>query len=314
MNEGICFPFPSLRSLELLERPPPNDDIIASLQSLPLLESLALIWRAEWPFPEIAGMTRLCTLRLRVCKFPTGLGTKAFANHQQTISSLTTLHITHIRDRDYYELSGLSFPNLSVLNARNAGIRPWQTFNFVRSHPSLLEVNLSFGMTCRLEAILKLIDGTGVWYTSQNKDALEDPSLSFYINSEGVRVDLDIIEIDFNVPRTWADDIPNTRYASESFAFKRVPFDSLTMDTPPGARRPKYQATEFAIILADQMELVGDHTFAHFHEFFELAPRFPGVEVLRIRSRTPIPLGYACSDYFVCLPASLFSELSDRRC
>ena len=80
------------------------------------------------------------------------------------------------------------------------------------------------------------------------------------------------------------------------------------MDTPPGARRPKYQATEFAIILADQMELVGDHTFAHFHEFFELAPRFPGVEVLRIRSRTPIPLGYACSDYFVCLPASLFQN------
>lgn len=306
MDEGIRFPFPSLRSLELLERTPPNCDIMASLQSAPLLESLSLVWRSQWPFPAIEGMPNLRTLRLTV--YSVGISSsEQLTSPQLSISSLTTLHMACVHDDLNWEtFLGHKFPNLSVLNVQNISARPWKIFDFIHSHPSLLEVNLSFiyGTTIRLEAILKLIDGTGVWRAPNGETVFHNSGSSFYIAPGGTKVYLDVIEINFWSPRTFQDDIPNSRYATRSFAFKRVPLNPLTMKPPPSqelnARQPKYQAKEFAIMLANQHKLEArGHPFGHFHQFFALAHLFPAVEVLRVRSRTAIPVNYGFFDYLV---------------
>lgn len=302
------IPLPSLRCLELLESIP-NRSFTESLRTTPLLESLTLVWPENWPFPMADLPPELRTLRLNIVPHP-----NVYASPERpcschlSISSITTLQIVNFSDADWPDKYWLKskFPNLRVFNLQNTEASPRPVFDFVQRHPTILEVNIHFigDADVRLEAILKLIDGTGTWLPPEDLETYKEPGdpRCFYITTEGKKKYLDTPEMDEMSPITYPDDIPNTRYASESFAFKRVPLtpEATTWGKRDGSPHPRYQATEFAILLSDQdyLEFSG-RAFGHFHDFFLLADKFPVLQVLRVMSGTHIPMEYTFEEYIV---------------
>ena len=174
-----------------------------------------------------------------------------------------------------------------------------------------MEVNLGFDASThiRLEAILKLIDGTGTWHAPHNSETFLEGGRSFYLTSEKTRMYLDEPEVVLEEFRSYPDDIPGTHYITTDFAFKRTPLspEATKRDQRVGSPNPRYQATEFSIILNDQDYYLRDLgvTFGAFHEFFLLADRFPAVEILRVISEMSTVSEYNFSGYMVRVVVSV---------
>ncbi|KAK7695160.1 hypothetical protein QCA50_002350 [Cerrena zonata] len=278
LEEEMSFPFPFLRCLEFLDRAP-HRDIMSSLLSTPFLENLTMTWVETWAFPMIDRHRHLHTLRLKIIPSPCrySLPEKTYAClTEHELSSLTTLHIANYFEADWADHFWLQskFPNLRVINVQNTRATCRTVFDFVHCHPTLLEVNIGFidAIDIRLEAILKLIDGTGSWRTPGGLETFVERGnpRCFYVTTDGRRNYLDEPEMDMEKLTVFPDDIPNTRFTTASFAFKRVPLspEATQWDKREGSSKARYQATEFAILLSSQdfLEFSGA-AFGHFTSF-----------------------------------------------
>ena len=305
------FPFPSLRSLEVIECLPERN-IMHSLQDTRYLEHLTLAWQDTWPFPDISYTPNLRTLRLNIVYRPDHSIPTPFPSLDPCSASLTTLHLNNVLPGDWpahYWLE-LTFLQLRVLNVQHTSTAFQPVFDFVHRHPTLMEVNLDFESfkDIRLEAILKLVDGTGSWCTPSGCGTFVEGNRRFYLTPEKTMVYLDESEVDLTDFQSYPDDIPDTHYVTTEFAFKRVPLtpEATKWKQQAGSPIPRYQATEFFITLNDQDTLdAAGVAFGSLHEFFLLADRFPAVEILRVTSEELVLHEPKFSEYMVGVLVSI---------
>ncbi|CAL1694986.1 unnamed protein product [Somion occarium] len=302
LHRGFRCPFPYLHSFECLNRIP-ESVIMAKLSSCSQLKNLALVWPTHWPFPELRFNPQLETLRLKIvhkqANCPFAINT-VFGARIRCHPSITTLHIMNFPGADWPDKRWIrcTFPNLRVFNLQNTETTPRSVYDFIQCHSTLLEVNVTFNdeVDLRLEGIIKLIEGTGTWRAPDDLTTWQDAGdvRRYYLTGEGKKRFLDEPSQTHTEVRlfTFPDDIPGTRFTTDSFAFKRV---SLTPEATEWRRRegsvvPRYKATQLSLQLTDQSYLqLSGTTFAHFHDFFLLADKFPAVETLRVMSRTFVP-------------------------
>ncbi|KAI0694955.1 hypothetical protein BC835DRAFT_988880 [Cytidiella melzeri] len=137
------------------------------------LKALAVACVDVWPVLKLVSLTNLQTLRL-------------FAVARVNVSESWASSIGHISPTSYTSITTLGlyrkslaesdelveaclkkchFPNLCVLVLQSYALPLEDLFHFIHQHPTLLEVNVdtAAGIAVRVEALLKLIDGTGTW-------------------------------------------------------------------------------------------------------------------------------------------------------
>ncbi|KAK7688544.1 hypothetical protein QCA50_008082 [Cerrena zonata] len=319
----LQFPFPSLRSLELWHLIPERP-IMTVLSELPFLEKLTMPWPYNRPFPEVGLTPKLHTLRLNIMPNtdPHATLETVFNASPTVLSTITTLEIAFPESSRWPERYwiNLTFPRLEVLNLRGMRALVPSIFHFIHRHPTILEANINFNLvredtfgndgslSIRLEAIIKLIDGTGTWQDPQGNQTVFSPDAGHYFTNEGRKIVLDQTLLCPQLNYSYPDDIPNTYFGSTTFAFKRTPLTpgATQWNKHEGSPEPRYQATELSIFLvANEYLLEAQLPYGHFHDFFLLAEKFPALEVLRLIGSIPIPDSFGFEDYMTLIGSRL---------
>lgn len=207
----------------------------------PGLRNLVLLWRCNLLFPEIDPFPELETLRLFMVDVDRN-STPRPSPPIGSYSSLRTLAIHELYDFQAIErcCRGLSFPKLRVLKLTDVEGQPSIIYDFIQRHSTLLEVNIRFSSTwdeaspLRLEALLKLIDGTGTWVRPSEGSGLpvDQPSLR---------------DMDAQSPRppSWKESYG----VFYEFAFSRRPLspEALEWRSSTGSPHARFRCTAFAV-------------------------------------------------------------------
>ncbi|KAK7695266.1 hypothetical protein QCA50_002456 [Cerrena zonata] len=142
------------------------------------LQALLVVWRMEHGFPDLAKWPQLSTLAIGIEMV--GTPDRNLSLFQPVSNSnLTRLYI----DEDHCELKGerdrsfrvgwfskmcnkITLPRLRSFTIHSTYGLFAQIYDFIQRHPSILDVNISCGsrsLWLSFEAIIKLIEGTGIW-------------------------------------------------------------------------------------------------------------------------------------------------------
>lgn len=207
---------------------------------LPQLEHLGMLWKWNDCVPPIDLFPVLQSLRIIVDhQFPPhwGLPSSSCGIKSVAITSLIIheLSLSSMLLNDFCDGAKYTFPNLRILRFTETKISVPKVYDFIRRHGTLLEVNVGFAQlnhqSLRLEALVKLIQGTGNWTRSEKQPhlVLDQPSFSEYNPIEPIPPDLT-----FN----WG--------AFYEFAFRRAPVAGVTDPT-----KPRYTCTALAVRFLD---------------------------------------------------------------
>ena len=307
---------------------------MSTLSELEVLEELSMLWPNNWAFPEANETPKLHTLRLTIIPntHPRAKREKILDDYPKSFS-IRTLEVRFVPPfptswHNEYWLD-FSFPALRVVTFWHMRTRVPDIFVFIHRHPTILEANLNFriserdydllisppyedSLSIRLEAIIKLIDGTGMWAAYLPSNELWDFLVT---NGDGELKGIQpfvCLERDLSEP----DNLLDGHYSTVTFAFKRAPItpDALQWDRREGSRQPRYRATELSIKL-DAKDRTSEYNkgpvrSGKFHDFFLLGDidLFQELEVLTIICDTSIPKRTNFVDYVVSvLPSYLFS-------
>ncbi|KAJ3475907.1 hypothetical protein NLI96_g11517 [Meripilus lineatus] len=198
----------------------------------------------------------------------------------------------------------LDLPNLQIFSVKGLGSNEvTHVYDFVQRHSTLLEVNLAcssfLDTPLRLEALIKLIEGTGTW------NAEDPPIFDYSFRYRYIRRCLDEnAKLGFDEPRyVWCpydhgeedrhyrfpEDIPDTSIVFRKFGFIRKPIfpDALEWRSSTGSEKARYYATSLALEMLDDDEYHVNYQFIE--DFLMLSYCFPELQELRIGCLTPIP-------------------------
>ena len=235
------FRFYNLVSLELL-------DCVCTpvfsfhLRYSPGLRKLTLIWCHPLLPPAVDDFAHLETLRIVLCNEAHPGESYPAIPYWPTSLTVTTLSIhdtAHGSDIVRSFCRDTRFPNLRVLRLDGIDVNAQRVYDFINRHPTLLEVSIGFrplsSRTLRLEALLKLIDGTGTWIKRDQHPGhllLDQPTYLDYDSNHPVPADF---------LWTWGSFF--------EFSFARVPLlaDGTQWDSGMGSQTPRYRCTAFAI-------------------------------------------------------------------
>ncbi|EKM48716.1 uncharacterized protein PHACADRAFT_202488, partial [Phanerochaete carnosa HHB-10118-sp] len=237
------FQWPNLVSFECVDAvTTPGYNFEALSASSSGLRNLVLLWRCNLLFPEIGPFPKLKTLRLFMVDVDRN-GTLRPSPPIGTYGSLRTLAIHELYSFEAIErcCRGLSFPNLRVLKLTYVEGQPSIIYDFVQRHSTLLEVNICFSNTwdeaspLRLEALLKLIDGTGTWVRPSEGSRLpvDQPSLKDVDAQSPTR------------PPSWKESYG----VFYEFAFSRRPLspEASRWRSSTGSPHARFKCTAFAV-------------------------------------------------------------------
>lgn len=203
------------------------------------LRNVAILWPCNLLFPDLDDFPNVETLRLYL--------TDVNKNHSPrpsppigTYSNLHTLAMHELYDFQAIErcCRGLNFPNLRVLKLTEIESPARTVYDFVQRHSTLLEVNLTFAIDhvspLRLEALLKLIDGTGTWVRPEGN---------------GVPVDQPDYNDMVGAPTPLPTRIAHMYGVFSAFAFTRRPLSPQALEwrSYHGSPHPRYKCTAFAV-------------------------------------------------------------------
>ena len=229
----------------------------------PTLRKVVLVWIEPFVFPALNTLSDLQTIRLFLVDWivPDASATAPLSNPRMTFNSLTTLAInnggTRVNLFNLY-ITHLSFPKLRVLNIHEAELAAPLAFDFVQRHPSLLEVTMSSRAgNFRLEAVLKLIEGTGTW-AGVGDVRLDQPSF---------------VELSRLSPFPPA--LPYLYGVLPEFSFSRVPIvdHALEWRSSKGSSEPRYRCSGLALRFSDDDIVPEEERFADMLLFLEAAPK-----------------------------------------
>ncbi|KAI0094284.1 hypothetical protein BDY19DRAFT_912080 [Irpex rosettiformis] len=245
-EDSVALPF---KNLEEFECPATTSEqsIYTALSDCSQLLSLALVCDDEWPKVLLGHLAKLTTLRLYAdgpnrgrIRFPLDL---LVLDPQPTpYASITTLTLhsrTGISLLVDDCLSKCSFPNLQVFTIQECSVLPLNVFQFIHQHPTLLEVNariISYRKIC-LEAVRKLIDGTGTWFDPSKFPSTDDTEVEYRYHG--------------NFISQWPphDSIFDTHASVNAFAFTRTILDPCrpVWQSHMGSLKPRYTCTALAL-------------------------------------------------------------------
>lgn len=239
------FPFPNLLSLENVVCTNTAKFIEVLPVACPRLESLTIAWEFDEEFPLAQMLPNIRTLRVLVGhRFWHGSHPGTFS--PQTFPNITTLHIrncvTSDDERDHIQMCcHMSFPKLRVLRLESIGRGTLNIYDFIQRHPTILQVALEFDIapnfSPRLESLVKLITGTGVWRKPRSPSAIlvDQPSYK-----------------EFNVHMPVPPNFDMSYGTLLRFAYSRLP-----LLQPVEPHEPQYKCIGFAICFGDELSLPG---------------------------------------------------------
>lgn len=278
-DPAVAPPFPNLQSFHTETWVVQSDFVSILAQHAPRLKHLSLILSDASSLPALDGFDGLTTLRLTILP---SVWAEAAASYPcdpcpfLRYSTITTFHLHHASIQEnpgfdqYWE--HLYLPNLRVLSALDTKYSPQQVFQFIDLHPKLIEVNISYYHTyplIRLEALVKLIEGTGLWVAP--KENLSQRERRGIVTLRDLRaltqqrsvdvVEATVTEEGYTVGQL--DDFPDVTIFVEAFAFKRSPIVPCTFqdlsapvdlrgtDIPVDFQCARYKARDLAIRIPD---------------------------------------------------------------
>ncbi|TCD67143.1 hypothetical protein EIP91_000427 [Steccherinum ochraceum] len=252
------FLFENLRTLEIRSWMMKNPDFTIFLsQHAPRLKELSMLVSIDRPFLNLAGLRDLDTLRITLIPTTRSIETMTIAHDPKGL-----LRISNITTFCFHDRAGPRATFIfrtSVFNTKDTKRDPQDVFQFIDLHPTLREVNVEYFHFCvdiRLEAVVKLAEGTGLWVEpkenlAQRKERGIATPRDIYALKTRQRVDpvaevfleeLFIIE--------QPDDFPNISIDVIAFAFKRMLIlpGSLQGGTfGPDQQNPRYKVEQLAI-------------------------------------------------------------------
>ena len=241
------FPFTELNSFECYHRPC-SPYIVRLLQQCKKLCNLVLAWNDQKPFPEMELLSRVHTLRLYLA---VDVRRREYVNHpvfsRPTYKHITTLVLLNPCNHSAVisQCMNLRFPNLRVFRLESRCTSVPVVYNFIQCHPTILEATIHFSsfdnQSLRIEALLKLINGTGTWIApTEDPDVVVDqPSAT---------------ELDENNPVP--PPLPHKYGPFYRFSFTRAPRTptALQWKSQRGSQHPRYRCTGFAIYSVEHDE------------------------------------------------------------
>ncbi|KAI0688149.1 hypothetical protein BC835DRAFT_334036 [Cytidiella melzeri] len=233
------FPFANLTRFKCKEEV--DESFISTLSRTTRLKSLAFIWEDAWPHSMLKseGFSSMETLRVTI-HHRSGEANKSpkssSYSQSSTYPAITTLSLHHYRWHNPQLvdecITTCRFPNLAVLEFTGQRADAEILFQFIQEHPTLLEVNVDLvdQYSVRLEALLKLIDGTGTWTNSPSRGSRScqityDPAVTTLPSPPNI--------------------VPGAQVVCNAFGFTRIPKTArfAPWNTSVGSSEPRYICT-----------------------------------------------------------------------
>lgn len=299
-------PFSNLTSFECLDSPP-TTDVLAKLNESKSLTSLTLVWNGQhklylYRFESLKSL-RVYVEGPRIWSLPSPLVAP------ENLTKLVVHDSGFCRWSKELVLGRyVSFPSLRVLRLDECAAEPADIFEFIQIHSTLLEVSVSLcddENTIRLEALKKLIEGTGTWKGGDCEGELIDGEPNVEVTSPCP----ELVNGD-EVSLHYKGEFPDTHIQLDLFSFTRVPImeNATSWRSWRGSLRPRYKATGLAFRIMDQgmWQMLGMKVAYIPDVLFLAKDHFPDVEELRVSSDT------ACWEssfvpFMVCLIVSLMN-------
>ncbi|KAI0697554.1 hypothetical protein BC835DRAFT_752726 [Cytidiella melzeri] len=248
MDGDITLPFDNLIEFQC-KKYALEDSVIRVLSRCTRLDTLTTACDKGWPRAVLNSLSKLRTLRVSFVDDDDPSFTLYSGSFSRTnITSytlITTLGLYEDRlsphKRDFAEFfHKCRFPNIHVLVVQGIQTNIEELFQFIHEHPTLLEVNVETGVQSimvRVEAVLKLIDGTGTWSIPT------DPS---HAGTRLCHLDDDIEDIADLFPPNIVHDVLIT---CSSFAFTRIHLNPQAplWTSPVGSLLPRYTCTALTV-------------------------------------------------------------------
>ncbi|GJE84950.1 F-box protein [Phanerochaete sordida] len=218
---------------------PPGLYCLSLPRHAPRIKHLGLLWTWANCVPCVEEFANLQSLRI-IASARRALQRRAVVQPYRVITvTVTTLAVHEVSPdetliRDFCDGARFTFPNLRVLHFADTNTPVPEVYDFIRRHDTLREVNVSFDRwtarplaSLRLEALVKLIDGTGHWIRAENQSShlVDQPSFAQYVAHA-------------EVPR----DFVYNWGAFYELAFSRAPIPGAV-----GPQQPRYICTALAI-------------------------------------------------------------------
>ncbi|KAI0752216.1 hypothetical protein BC629DRAFT_1598793 [Irpex lacteus] len=274
------FPFVNLTSLEF----PHNfldKALVTALSYCTQLSALAVACNNEWPSFMLEKLPRLATVRLYIA-VEHRTTERATANQQPETSypRIATLALHSLPSGPPHLvqqcIKSCRFPSLRVLLIQ--GFNTYDindVFYFIHQHPTLLEVNVNTGsksLDIRIEAIMKLLDGTGTWVKTNNSAATL------------CRINYSLLEpepLDLFPPNI----SPGVAVFCNAFAFTRVPlYQDAILDTSLSNCNARYRCTSLALHELSEHPIPGENDVSGVIQALAyMAQVAPEIEELRLR-------------------------------
>lgn len=283
-------PFLSLTSFACLDASTTHD-VLERLSDSKGLTSLTLVWGGKRRL-ELQKLTALEALRIYV----DGPRVVRLLAPLSPLATLTKLVVHDNRTCRWSEqlVAGrrVLFPCLRVLRLDECPAEVRDVFDFIQRHPTLLEVAVSLCddfPPIRLEALKKLVEGTGTWADEPCEGVKQRNGLSGEIVDERDSPHAELTE-DGQISLHYKDEFPDTHLQFVLFAFTRVPVTDIATlwQSGRGSPQPRYKTTGLAFRIMDQerWQLFGIPV-AYVPDILSVAKvHFPDVEELRVSSDT----------------------------
>ena len=275
---GQPFPFPRLNSFEYTSAVA-SCSLVQSLEHCRELRNLTLVWSDLCSFDDLGTLSQVWTLRLYLVLSPPSRCEILLVSPVGGISpcsSITTLALVNCSGHSKIigQCLALSFPRLRVLRLEKLTAPVPLAYDFIQRHSTLLEVNVHFACfisgSLRLEALLKLIHGTGTWIAPPRSSVVPDQPSALQLNNSNP------------IPPSF----PHYFGWLFEFAFCRTPRSTEAVEwcSPIGSVDKRYDCTAVALSFeADEMS-----NFAGANILFRtLREHLPALEELRVTTRAP---------------------------
>lgn len=283
-NYGDPLPFPKLVSFDYAQSVA-SPSLIDSLEHCRELRNMVLAWSDHLSFPNMQRFPQIETLRLYLSREADidFLSTDEHGfitpkvhpfNNIPVFTTITTLSLHECCDFSEVvpQCMRLTFANLRVLRMEQVSADVSLVYDFIQRHSTILEANFYFtegdDEALRLEALMKLIDGTGTWIGPKgDSDILVD---------QATLLDMDD---DDPYPPTFEPECgPFFR-----FAFLRRPLsaDATKWRSSLGSAQPRYECTGFAIYITED-----DLVYGTLDDLIGcLTTRMPHLQELQVASK-----------------------------
>lgn len=303
---GYPSPFRQLTSFECFNMIC-SPSIVQSLRHCRGLKNLVLAWDDAASFPAIQHLPSVDTLRLYL--FQSGNEDRSLrrlrhpSDELPPFPSLATLALydcfSHSRVME--QCTQLSFPNLRVLTMKSTRVDVCRVFDFIQRHPTILEANIHFHIdydlrALRLEALVKLIEGTGTWIIPAGASAVRDEPRASAVSED------DVI-----FPQPFDKDYGDFY----RFAFSRTPCSpgALEWRSSIGSPEPRYHCTGLAVYFLEDEEDGADDRDSVDTFVQHMRQYLPRVQELRVMSRAS--LQNIC-DFEMLMVPFIFKYLATR--